>query len=301
MSNLQPTVSVIIPCFNQGATLDEAVESVLAQTFTDFEIVIVNDGSTDTLTNQLLASYHKPKTRVIVTANEGLAAARNTAIRNSRGKYVLPLDADDKIHPEYLARGVPLMESDSDVLIVYCDCERFGDESGPAELAAFSRKTMLFRNVIFCSALFRRSDYAATPGYRDNVFAYEDWDLWLSLLDLRPSGRVVKIPKTLFYYRIRTSSMLNSMTEADRRQSRTNLFLNHLAMYGRYGIDPIGLYSADQELEKQCAQLESEYRAIRGSFAYKIGSFLLKPFGTVAAAAVMERYYRLKGKVLLRN
>src|SRR5437879_507126 len=101
MDNSQPVVSVIIPCFNQGATLDEAVASVLNQTFTDFEIVIVNDGSTDPFTSELLANYHRPRTRVITTANGGLAAARNTAIRNSRGKYILPLDADDRIAPEY--------------------------------------------------------------------------------------------------------------------------------------------------------------------------------------------------------
>jgi glycosyltransferase involved in cell wall biosynthesis len=226
MSSLQPAVSVVIPCFNQGATLDEAVDSVLAQTFTDFEIVIVNDGSTDSFTNELLARYHRPKTRVVATSNQGLGPARNTAIRHSTGKYILPLDADDKIGREYLELAVRILEANPDVIIVHCNVDRFGAETGLVELQEFSRKIMMFRNLIFCCAFFRRSDYDASPGYRTNVHAYEDWDMWLSLLDLRPDSRVLKIPLTLFHYRVQPSSMLNSMSEAMRRRSRTNLYLN---------------------------------------------------------------------------
>jgi glycosyltransferase involved in cell wall biosynthesis/peptidoglycan/xylan/chitin deacetylase (PgdA/CDA1 family) len=301
MSNPEPAISVIIPCFNQGATLAEAVDSILNQTFTDLEIVIVNDGSTDPATNSLLETYHRPKTRVITTANRGLAEARNTAIRNSRGKYILPLDADDRFRPEYLALAVPILENNAEVLIVYCAAERFGEECGLVELPPFSRKTMLFRNAIFCSALFRRSDYDETRGYRSNVRAYEDWDLWLSLLEIRPAGSVVKIPEALFNYRIRTNCMIRSLTESEIRVSRRNLFLNHIALYEEYGIDPIALYSADQELEKECVQLENEYLEIRNSLEYRIGSFILKPFGTTAVARTMDRIHRLKQLSFSRN
>lgn len=295
MKNLPPTVSVIIPCFNQGATLNEAVDSVLDQTFGNFEIVIVNDGSTDPFTNELLGNYHRPKTRVITTGNQGLAEARNTAIRSSRGIYILPLDADDRIHRKYLAHAVPILQNNPDALIVHCGANRFGDETGVTELPDFSRKTMLFRNLIFCSALFRRSDYDETHGYNSNlVHAYEDWDFWLSLLELRPSGTVVKIPQFLFSYRVHTNSMLKSLTEMELRFSRMRLFLNHIALYERHGIDPIGLYSADQELEKDCVWLENEYRKIRSSREYKIGSLLLKPFETAVAALAQGKFQRLR-------
>ena len=95
-----PKVSVIIPCYNQGACLEEAVDSVLAQTFQDFEILVVNDGSTDEATIRMLGKYERPKTRVIHTDNQGLAMARNNGIREARGAYILPLDADDKIGPD---------------------------------------------------------------------------------------------------------------------------------------------------------------------------------------------------------
>ncbi len=90
-----PKVSVIIPCYNHGKYIDEAVDSILNQTFKDFEIIIVNDGSTDELTNNKLKQYDKPKTFVINKENEGLSVARNTAIKRAVGEYILTLDADD--------------------------------------------------------------------------------------------------------------------------------------------------------------------------------------------------------------
>src|SRR4030066_1926561 len=107
-----PRVSVIMPCYNLGQYLNEAVESVLSQTFQDFEIIIVNDGSTDEFTNKLLANYNKPKTRVLTTDNEGLPSARNNGIKISSGEYICCLDADDKYHPEFLEKTVPVLMND---------------------------------------------------------------------------------------------------------------------------------------------------------------------------------------------
>jgi glycosyltransferase involved in cell wall biosynthesis len=101
-----PKISVIIPCFNQGPYLDEAVDSVLAQTFQDFEILVVDDGSTDAETIKILRDFARPKTRIIRTENQGLSAARNNGIREAMGEYILPLDADDKIGPGYLEDAV---------------------------------------------------------------------------------------------------------------------------------------------------------------------------------------------------
>src|SRR4030066_2449234 len=107
-----PRVSVIMPCYNLGQYLNEAVESVLSQTFQDFEIIIVNDGSTDEFTNKLLANYNKPKTRVLTTDNEGLPSARNNGIKISSGQYICCLDADDKYHPEFLEKTVEVLDKD---------------------------------------------------------------------------------------------------------------------------------------------------------------------------------------------
>jgi glycosyltransferase involved in cell wall biosynthesis len=100
-----PKVSVIIPCFNQGEYVDQAVDSVLKQSFQDFEIVIVNDGSTDPFTISHLQNYSRQKTTVVHTDNQGLAAARNNGIRQAKSEYILPLDADDKIGATFLEKG----------------------------------------------------------------------------------------------------------------------------------------------------------------------------------------------------
>ena len=123
---MKSKVSIIIPCYNQGQYVDDAVSSCLAQTYDNIEIIIVNDGSTDKFTNDFLSKYQRPKTKVINKRNEGLAEARNTGINNATGKYILPLDADDKIAPTYVEKAVQIIEQDESVGIVYCLAEYFG-------------------------------------------------------------------------------------------------------------------------------------------------------------------------------
>jgi glycosyltransferase involved in cell wall biosynthesis len=135
-----PKVSVIIPCYNQGKYIDEAVDSVLSQTFLDYEIIIVNDGSTDALTNSILKNYNKPKTKVIHTLNNGVSAARNIAIDNSQGEYILPLDADDKIAKDFIELAVNIIESRPDIKIVYSEVKFFGEQKGKWKLAEFDMK-----------------------------------------------------------------------------------------------------------------------------------------------------------------
>ena len=96
-----PAVSVVIPCYNQGQYLAEAVASVNAQTFTDWEIVVVDDGSTDPTTQRLLTAFTHPRARLVRSANGGLAAARNLGISHAAGRFILPLDCDDRIAPTY--------------------------------------------------------------------------------------------------------------------------------------------------------------------------------------------------------
>src|SRR4030095_2190958 len=123
----QPTVSVVVPCYNLGAYLDQAVQSVLDQTYDDFEIVIVDDGSTDPATQHLFASYARPKTRIFRTRNQGLARARNFGIQEAKGRYVSCLDADDVLEPTFLQRAVEALENDSSLAFASCWSRAFGD------------------------------------------------------------------------------------------------------------------------------------------------------------------------------
>ncbi|GAB6082639.1 glycosyltransferase family A protein [Desulfuromonas carbonis] len=236
-----PKVSVIIPCFNQGDYLDEAVQSVLAQTYGDFEVVIVNDGSTEAATNDLLAGYRQSQCRVVQTSNQGLAAARNNGIREATGDYILPLDADDRIGANYLQEAVRILDADPRVGIVYCEAEKFGAQQGRWRLPEFSLRKMLFSNLIFCSAVFRRADWELVGGYRTNMKSgWEDWDFWLSVLEL---GReVVKLPQTLFFYRVKEASMIKAMDREVRIAMHHQLMANHWRLYHAQALPVLRLY-----------------------------------------------------------
>ena len=264
-----PKVSVIIPCYNHGEYIEEAVESVLGQTCQDIEIIIVNDGSTDELTNRLLSGYSKRGIRVLVTPHQGLANARNTGIKESRGEYILPLDADDKIGSRYAEEAVKILDNDVNVGIVYCEAEMFGEKTGRWDLPAYSIRKELIENRIFCSAFFRRQDWEAAGGYNSNMlYGYEDWDLWLSLIEL---GRgVYKLSEVYFFYRVRKDSMVQKIDEEKQRFLLRQIYLNHLQLYGREFPDPINLYLDNQ-------QLSDSYDAIRKSRDYALGKSILAP------------------------
>jgi glycosyltransferase involved in cell wall biosynthesis len=223
-----PRVSVIMPCYNQGQYIDEAVDSVLAQTFQDFEIIIVNDGSTDGDSNRKLASFDKPQCRVLQTTNQGLAAARNAGVREASGEYILPLDADDKIGSTYLEKAVSVLDGDPNVGIVYCEAELFGEESGKWHLEPYCFPEMLLHNFIFCSGFFRKSDWEKTSGYQP-MFGWEDYDFWLSLIGM--GWEVIRIPEVLFYYRRTSGSMIKTMTREEQLVARTRIFNNHPDLY----------------------------------------------------------------------
>lgn len=225
-----PLVSVIIPCYNQGQYIDEAVNSVLAQSYQNLEIIIVNDGSSDLETNQILDSYSKPKTIVTHTINQGLSSARNYGINKSNGIYILPLDADDKIGNIYIEKAVELLENNNNLGIVYCEAEFFGCQTGKWELNEYRFPEILLGNVIFCSGLFRKSDWHRIGGYNTKmIYGWEDYDFWLSIIEM---GReVYRIPDILFFYRRKKESMTESMNEEKFIYSYTEIFKNHLEIY----------------------------------------------------------------------
>jgi len=225
-----PRVSVIIPCYNHGEYLDEAVESVLAQTFRDFEIIIVNDGSTDVQTVAKLENYQRPRTRVIHTLNQGLAMARNNGIREACGEFILPLDADDRVAPDYLEKGVAIMDASPETGIVYCLADCFGAQQGRWDIPDYSPRGMLLTNLIFCCSLFRKCSWEKTAGYNPNMNrGWEDWDFWLSLLEL--GCKVQRIPEVLFFYRVAPESMVRSMDRSIRVEMHLQLMRNHPGLF----------------------------------------------------------------------
>lgn len=223
-------VSVVIPCFNQGSTIVETLLSVQAQSYPDFEIIIVNDGSTDEFTVKILNQINEPNTTVLHTSNKGLPSARNSGISASSGKYILPLDSDDLIEPTYIEKAVAILKNNESIGIVYCRANLFGAVNSEWALPPYTVQNMMFDNVIFCSALFRKRDWLKVGGYDVGmVYGWEDYDFWLSLIEL---GREVhQIPENLFFYRVASNSMVRSKDRWQKIAMKKRLFTRHQSFF----------------------------------------------------------------------
>jgi glycosyltransferase involved in cell wall biosynthesis/peptidoglycan/xylan/chitin deacetylase (PgdA/CDA1 family) len=212
MSGYASTVSVIIPCHNLGAYVSEAVQSVLDQTYQDFEILLIDDGSTDPVTRHLFASYRRPRTRILRSENHGLARTRNLGIREAAGRYVSFLDADDLFEPTFLERTVSVLEADPSLAFASCWLVGFGESSFRWTPGTCDFPHLLAENTVCTAALTRKDALVSVGGFDDAmpVPGYEDWDLAIGLVERGLRGRIV--PEVLFRYRIRPGSMTASCT-----------------------------------------------------------------------------------------
>jgi len=141
---MSPKVSVVIPCYHQTQFLDDCICSVLAQSYQNFEIIVVDDGTTDEAEMAFFRHLSYPKTHVVRQDNKGLAGARNFGIENARGEYILPLDADDEITPDFLELTVPILDRKEKIGIVGGKTELFGCRNGfpPANFQRNGRCTI---------------------------------------------------------------------------------------------------------------------------------------------------------------
>jgi glycosyltransferase involved in cell wall biosynthesis/SAM-dependent methyltransferase len=206
----RPLLSVIIPCFNYGHYVEEAVGSVLSQTFQDFEIIVVDGGSTDDDTLRVLKSLKKSKTKVYLRAGRHLAGDnRNFGISHARGKYICCLDADDRLKASYLEKALFLLETYRYEL-VSSSVEWFGARHCIFEVAAKpSLEQIIISNQFSTTAVFSRALWEKAGGYHDwglgKAYIAEDWDLWLRMMAL--GARVINIPEALMLYRVHDASL----------------------------------------------------------------------------------------------
>lgn len=267
---MSPRISIVIPCFNGEKFLRETLDCLQNQTIDDWECVIVNDGSTDN-SLEIMREYAENDSRYkyIDKKNEGPSIARNTAIAASSGEYILPLDADDIISPSYAEKAISIFKNDDSVKLVYCKAELFGDKTGPWVLPDYSYQELLWINMIFCSAIYKRCDYDKTNGYNPNmVNGFEDWDFWLSLLS--SEDKVYQIQDTLFHYR-KSSFSRSSDAQINYEKLLEMIYQNHREKYSYY--DDKYLCIINQLKIQYLNNVEYAYH----SLSYKLGYKILHP------------------------
>ena len=269
MENL---VSVIIPCYNQGEFLEECLTSVFASSYANLEVIVVNDGSTDDTPLLIESLKTKFNFELIHQENKGLAETRNVGIRYSKGRFILPLDADDRIGVTYIENAVKVLLKNESIGIVYCKAELFEEKTGAWKLPDYTFEKMLTQNLIFNCALYRREDYDKTSGYNSNMReGWEDWDFWLSLIELK--FQVYRLDEIGFYYRIRKNSMVRSLNAEKNKRLREQIYRNHLNLYLENFENPIQQYHQIQELK----EFKKSFHQLKNSRDYRLGRLLLLP------------------------
>jgi glycosyltransferase involved in cell wall biosynthesis len=266
-----PLISVIIPCYNYGHFLSDALSAVKSQTFNDWECIVVNNASTDN-TEEIVKQFASEDTRFkyICLLEKGVSKARNIGIQNAIGEFILPLDADDKIGNQYLGKALKILAGNKKIKIVYCRAELFGEMNGKWDLPQFSWKDFLFENMIFASCLFRKIDWERAGGY-DEFFndGLEDWDFIIRLL--KNGGEVYCIPDVLFYYRIHSSSR-NSIVVKDlalQKNIRESIFKKHKTLYEDH-FDLKDLLWENLQLRNKINEISLELNRLKSSRAFKI-------------------------------
>jgi len=273
---LNPLISIIVPCYNQAQYLDECLQSVLEQTYENWECIIVDDGSADN-TEELVERWTTEDSRFSYYKKEngGVATARNLGLELSKGDWILPLDGDDKIEKTYLQLAAEKINEGYD--FVYCRAKYFEAETKEFILPDYSFKNLLKSNIIFCSAIFSKQKLGAVRYDEEMHEGLEDWDFWISYLS-KDNINVIKLNEILFHYRIKSASRNHLINNDENKMNKTKMYVlnKHYEIYFKTFGDLFELLAKLSSLKKENAH----YRRIISSKKYvminKIMRFLNK-------------------------
>lgn len=281
-----PLVSVIIPVFNQVSWLKEAIESVLSSSYHNVEIVLIDDGSSEVSAISNIDQIEHPRVRKFRQENRGLASARNRGIQESRGDFILPLDADDRIDENYIKDAVSALLNNPDLAYVTCYVQYIGNYQHQWIPIGLSKQTILIENAAsVCSAVFRADVLKSLGGYDDYMPAFEDWDLLCRIALKGFDGDV--LPRLYFFYRRHGESMM--YREVDQIRAHLNQYIL------RKNFSPPFLHS-DRLLEVlvyESSKRNTEYQTngiIEGIESYK----RLKNLIESRAFRVLRYYHYIK-------
>lgn len=274
-------VSIIVPCYKQAHFLKESLQSVLDQSYSHWECIIVNDGSPDN-TEEVAKKWCAidKRFKYIKKLNGGLSSARNAGVKVSKGEFILPLDADDLLHPQYLQKTVPVLDNNKQVAIVSCYSNFF---EGQIENIIHQLKpvgttihAILFENELIATSLYRRVCWIEVEGYDELMNnGFEDWEFWLSVLKRGWEYRVVD--DFLFYYRKAKMSMLINTLENHRESNMEYIMLKHRDIYKEHYDNTIKyLFYLIKSQKKTEAKLKSSTQNKLAKILSKSGKYLGK-------------------------
>lgn len=213
---MNPLISVVIPCYNDGDFLPETIRKLALQTHTSFEIIIVNDGSTDSNTLQLLEQLATQSNITVLHKENGrMSSARNFGVQHAKGTYIAALDADDYFDPSFFSKAVAILEKEQNTAVVTSYIKYFGNKTGYSKPRGGNAFNFLFSNQCPACAMVRKEVWDQVGGYDESMkLGYEDWEFYIRITKL--NWEVHLIPEFLLYYRQTNKSTLQNHTHPNR-------------------------------------------------------------------------------------
>lgn len=268
-----PLVSIIVPCYNQAQYLDESLNSVLNQTFTDWECIIINDGSTD-ITEEVSLKWEVKDSRFtyIYQENGGVSSARNLGIGKAKAAFILTLDADDKYEVTFLEKAMTVLVHQPEIGIVGSWGRYFTDEK---QLQVLKSTAESVNEFLFCnganngSSLFRKACWEQVNGYDENPEnGFEDWEFYLRVCALGWNVHIIE--EVLFFYRQHKTSRTIAVNKK-YNHAKKYLYLKNKAIYCAHYEALIDQFLKVSDLEK------TEINKFKNTIDYKLGATILKP------------------------
>ena len=215
MNPFTPLISVVIPCYNDGRFLPETIAQLQKQTFQDFEIIIVNDGSTDAKTLLILDELSKGEIKVLHKENGRMSSARNWGVKHAKGSLIAALDADDYFHPTFFEKALAVLQNQPNTAVVTSYIQLFGEVNKLAKPRGGNEYNFLFSNQCPACAMVRKACWDAVGGYDvAMVNGYEDWEFYIRITQKGWTVHVIK--EKLFFYRQTQKSTHKNFTLPNR-------------------------------------------------------------------------------------
>lgn len=230
---VEPKISIIIPCYNSESTLEETLESVLKQDYKNWEAIIVNDGSPDNLENIALKFVNLDnRFRYFKKKNGGLASARNHGILNASGKYILPLDSDNKIRQNFLSKAILTLDSNLNFGVFYTNSNFFGAINRINTVGEFNLYKLLDENYIDACAIIRKSLFEDLGLYDEDMpyQGHEDWEFWIRVAS-NTNYKFYYCKEILYDYRVSNKSMIRSFSSQMKQDNVDYIIKKYCRLY----------------------------------------------------------------------
>jgi glycosyltransferase involved in cell wall biosynthesis len=257
-----PLISFIIPYYNAGNTIQETIDSIFAQTFTNFDVWIVNDGSTDAQSIDKLRDFEgNDNIHVIHQDNAGPSVARNRAIRATKADYIVPIDADDLLEENTLSHAMDFLESHPSTPILYGNLRYFGERNEIHVQEPFSIQKQLLWNQLAVCAFIRKDVFNQLDGYDEHLshLGLEDWEFWIRA---HSSGFTFKkLEKTFFAIRVVSTSRTYTQANPKIAEIRAYVYRKHASLLANSYKELFYALKMERELPD-----------------YALGKFLLAPY-----------------------